>query len=144
MADLPELGISQLTVKLDTGAVSSSMHAKNIRYFRRHHGDWVRFELGDTVGMTKEDCRCESRLIGFRRIRSSSGHQTQRPVIETMMVLAGFYWTIELTLAHRPTMQFPLLIGRDALAGRCMVDCGQTFLANSRHSRLPCDPETLR
>jgi hypothetical protein len=136
-AALPELGVSQLTVKLDTGAVSSSIHAENIRYFRRNQTDWVRFDLGDRLGVVKEDCRCESRLLGFRSIRSSSGHQSRRPVIETTMVLAGFYWTIELTLARRRTMMFPLLIGRDALAGRCMVDCGRTFLANHRYLASP-------
>lgn len=136
-AALPELGISSLTVKLDTGAVSSSIHAENIRYFRRNQTDWVRFTFGDRLGVVGEDCRCESRLLGFRLIRSSSGHQSRRPVIETTMVLAGFYWTIELTLAQRRTMMFPLLIGRDALAGRCMVDCGQTFLANRRTPAPP-------
>jgi hypothetical protein len=136
MVGLPELGIEQLPVKLDTGAVSSSLHVEHIRYFRRNHGDWVRFDLGAGMGATKDDCRCESRLIGFRGIQSSSGHRSHRPVIETMMVLAGFYWTIELTLANRPTMQFPVLIGRDALSGRCLVDCGQIFLANSRYTAL--------
>jgi hypothetical protein len=129
MVGLPELGIEQLPVKLDTGAVSSSLHVEHIRCFRRNHGDWVRFDLGAGLGGAKDDCRCESRLLGFR-------HRSHRPVIETMMVLAGFYWTIELTLANRPTMQFPILIGRDALSGRCLVDCGQTFLANSRYTTL--------
>ena len=136
MVGLPELGIDQLPVKLDTGAVSSSIHADNIRFFRRNQAEWVRFDLGAGLAPPKDDCRCESRLIGFRRIQSSSGHRSLRPVIETMMVIAGFYWTIELTLASRPTMQFPVLIGRDALSGRCLVDCGQTFLANVRSTYL--------
>lgn len=137
--DLPELGISQLAVKLDTGAVSSSIHADNIRIFRRHQADWVRFDLCDSLGIPREESRCETRLLGYRRIRSSSGHQAQRPVVETTLVLAGFYWTIELTLAHRPTMHFPVLLGRDALAGRCMVDCGQIFLSHQRHNKTQRD-----
>jgi hypothetical protein len=136
LVGLPELGIDQLPVKLDTGAVSSSLHVERIRYFRRNQGDWVRFDLGAGMAAAKDDCRCESRLLGLRTIQSSSGHRSLRPVIETTMVLAGFHWTIELTLANRPTMQFPVLIGRDALSGRCLVDCGQTFLANSRYTTL--------
>jgi hypothetical protein len=134
LAGLPELGIDQVTVKLDSGAVSSSLHAEKISIFRRHHADWVRFEIGAGIAGMEEGMRYEAPLLGLRRIQSSSGHRSIRPVIETTMSLAGFYWSIELTLANRPTMQFPLLIGRDALAGRCLVDCGRTYLASSRHS----------
>jgi hypothetical protein len=132
MLGFPELGIAQVAVKLDTGAVLSSIHVEDYQIFKRNHGEWVRFDHG--VGLTGvgDDCRCESRLVGFRRIQSSSGHRSSRPVIETTMVLAGFHWTIELTLANRPTMQFPILIGRDAISGRCLVDCGRTFLARTR------------
>jgi hypothetical protein len=134
LVGLPELGIDQVTVKLDSGAVSSSLHAEKISIFRRHHLDWVRFEIGAGIAGMEEGMRYEAPLLGLRRIQSSSGHRSIRPVIETTMSLAGFYWSIELTLANRPTMQFPLLIGRDALAGRCLVDCGRTYLASSRHS----------
>jgi hypothetical protein len=133
-AGLPELGIDQVTVKLDSGAVSSSLHAEKISIFRRHHADWVRFEIGAGIAGMEEGIRCEAPLLGLRRIQSSSGHRSIRPVIETTMSLAGFYWTIELTLANRPTMQFPLLVGRDAVAGRCLVDCGRTYLVSLRRS----------
>jgi hypothetical protein len=136
MASLPELGVPQVPVKLDTGAVSSSIHVENIKVFRRNQNEWVRFDLGEGLADPNEDCRCESQLLGFRRIQSSSGHRTLRPVIETMIRIAGFYWTIELTLASRPTMQFPVLIGRDALSGRCLVDCGQSFVAHSRYTTM--------
>lgn len=134
LAGLPELGVDELTVKLDSGAVSSSLHAEKVSIFRRHQADWVRFEIGSGIAGMADEMRCEAPLLGFRRIQSSSGHRSVRPVIETTMSLAGFYWTIQLTLANRPTMQFPLLVGRDALAGRCLVDCGQTFLATPHHS----------
>lgn len=131
--DMPELGLDQLTAKLDSGAVLSSLHAEDIRILRRKGGDWVRFEVAETMENGSPRLRCESPVVSYKRIQSSSGHRTMRPVIETMLVMAGFHWSIELTLASRPTMQFPLLIGRDALAGRCLVDCGSTFVASHRN-----------
>jgi hypothetical protein len=37
---------------------------------------------------------------------------------------------VELTLTCRKKMQFPLLVGRNAIEGRCLIDCGRTFLAS--------------
>jgi hypothetical protein len=90
----------------------------------------VQFEIGTEFGLLDSLMLCESRLTGMKRIQSSSGHLTVRPVVETMLSLGGFHWPVELTLTCRKKMQFPLLVGRNAIEGRCLIDCGRTFLAS--------------
>jgi hypothetical protein len=119
---LPELGVDAVVAKLDSGAAHSEL-------FRRGTGDWVRFELGDELEPFDAVRICEARVSSVHRVQSSSGHVSVRPVIETMMLLAGFQWPVHLSLTSRKGMQFPLLIGRSALAGRCLVDSGRTHLA---------------
>lgn len=127
---LPEFSLEGVACKLDSGAAISSLHVQSLRYFRRSGWDWVRFEIGTEFGLLDSPLICESRLFGMKRIQSSSGHLTIRPVVETMLSLGGFHWPVELTLTCRKQMQFPLLVGRDAIEGRCLIDCGRTFLAS--------------
>lgn len=126
---LPELGVDAVVAKLDTGAAHSALHVQHLELFRRGAGDWVRFELGDELESFDAVRVCEARVSSVHRVQSSSGHVSVRPVIETMMLLAGFQWPVHLSLTSRKGMQFPLLIGRSALSGRCLVDSGRTHLA---------------
>ncbi len=127
---LSELGIDRMHAKLDTGAALSSLHALEIEHFRRNGWDWVRFDIVDdcSTGVGSEVITCEAPLMGFRHIRSSNGHVMMRPMIETTMTLGGFHWTVEFTLCDRNELQFRALVGRNALAGRCVVDSGRTHI----------------
>ena len=123
---LPELGVDRLHAKLDSGATISSLHASDIVEYPRGKQTWVRFSvLGDLSGA---ECsyQCRAKLIEYRSIRSSNGHVALRPVIETLMYIAGFQWPIEVTLSNRETLECRMLIGRLALAGRCLVDCSRS------------------
>lgn len=123
---LPELGVDRLHAKLDSGATVCSLHAERIEEFTKGRETWVRFSvLGDhdSDGLSYQ---CDAKLVGYRSIRSSNGHIASRPVIETILYIAGFQWPIELTLSNRETLECRMLIGRMALAGRCLVDCSRS------------------
>jgi hypothetical protein len=49
-------------------------------------------------------------------------------VIRTPIRIDGAEWPIELTLTDRGAMQFRMLLGRTALAGRFVVDPTRSFL----------------
>jgi hypothetical protein len=52
-----------------------------------------------------------------------------RAVIETTMVLGNDSWPIELTLVRRDLMGFRMLVGRQALRRRVVVNPARSFLA---------------
>jgi hypothetical protein len=51
-----------------------------------------------------------------------------RPVIRTRAVLGGDAWPIEITLVNRDVMGFRMLLGRQAVRHRFVVDPGRSFL----------------
>ncbi len=128
---LPELGIAAIKAKIDTGARSSSLHACNIETFDRGGKAWVRFDVHPLQRDTTRSVRAEAAVLEFRHIRSSSGHQSLRPVIRTAMALGGRQWLVELTLAARDEMGFRMLLGREALRRRFVVDPGQSYLVST-------------
>ncbi|QDU79307.1 hypothetical protein Pla110_10150 [Polystyrenella longa] len=124
---LPELGIEQIKVKVDTGARSSSLHAYDLSYFERRGTRFVRFKVHPLQRKTTEIVTTEAEVVDVRSVRSSSGKANMRPVIMTNMTLLGQTWSIELTLANRDEMGFRMLLGREAFRGRFLVDAGKSY-----------------
>jgi hypothetical protein len=124
---LPELGVTRIKAKVDTGARSSSLHAFDVELFTRRGRRMVRFEVHPLQRSTRPRVVAEVELHDMRTVRSSSGHETLRPVIVTPVEFAGGSWDVELTLANRDTMGFRMLLGRQAVRGRLLVDPGRSF-----------------
>lgn len=127
---LPELGILAIKPKIDTGAASSSIHAMHLKTFHRDGATWVRFDVHPEQRSSRVTVRVEAPVHEFRMVRSSSGHAAKRPVIVTPVEIAGQRWPIELTLANRDQMGFRMLLGRQALRGRFLVDAGRSYVAS--------------
>ena len=126
---LPDLGIAKIKAKIDTGAQTSSLHAATQETFQRDGMSFVRFTTMPVQGDASEIVECEAEVVGFRRVRSSTGHSHQRPVIVTTAEVSGESWRIEVTLADREGMSFRMLLGREALRGRFLVNAEESFLA---------------
>lgn len=124
---LPELGVAKIKAKIDTGARSSSLHAFDVKVFERDGQSYVRFKVHPLQRSTKETIDVEAPVLEFRKVRSSSGHAGRRPVIVTTVEALGQSWPIELTLANRDAMGFRMLLGREAVRGRMLVDAQASY-----------------
>ena len=67
-------------------------------------------------------------MLDERWITDSGGHKALRPVIRTMLTMAGDSWPIEVSLGPRDTMKFRMLLGRTAMRNRLRVDPAASFL----------------
>ncbi|NII09839.1 RimK/LysX family protein [Oleiagrimonas sp. C23AA] len=124
---LPDLGIPALRAKLDTGARSSSLHVESLETFRRHGDDWLRFAVR-SYGRRGLMHGCEMPACDRRRVTDAGGHSSVRWFIRSAVILAGESFEIELNLADRRSMRFPMLVGRSALEGRFAVDPAQSYV----------------
>lgn len=124
---LPALGVMKIKAKIDTGARSSSLHAYDVKVFERDGKPFVRFEVHPIQRSTRETIVVEAPVLEFRKVRSSSGHAHRRPVIVTTVEALGQSWPIELTLANRDAMGFRMLLGREAVRGRMLVDALKSY-----------------
>ena len=125
---LVSLELPPIKAKIDTGARSSSLHAIELEIFERGETPWVRFKVHPLQRDARLTLAAEAEVAGYRTVRSSSGHLSRRPVIVTEVELLGRRWPIELTLANRDEMGFRMLLGRQAVRRRCLVDPGRSFL----------------
>ena len=126
---LPRLSIPSIKAKIDTGARSSALHAFDVEHFRRRSRDWVRFLVHPFQDDTQTTVRCEAPLVDERWVRSSNGKRELRPVVQTNIAFAGDAWPIEVTLTSRDVMGFRMLLGRQAIRRRFLVDPGRSYLA---------------
>lgn len=125
---LPDLDIPRIKVKVDTGARSSSLHAYDIEVFSRGRRDFVRFTVHPVQRETRTTIHCVAELYEHRHVKSSSGHREYRPIIRTAIELGGERWPIDLTLTTRDAMGFRMLLGREAIRKRFLVDPGRSYL----------------
>jgi hypothetical protein len=132
---LPDLGIAQIKAKIDTGARSSALHAFDVETFSGDDKTMVRFKVHPYQRDTHRTVSAEAELIDQRQVRNSGGHAQLRPVIQTMVELNGERWLIELTLTNRDVMGFRMLLGRQAVRKRFLVDAGRSFVQSSTRKR---------
>lgn len=123
----PELGIGSIKARVDSGAKTSSIHAENINVYSRHGEQWVSFDVMP-LQKSRRSVRCEAKLIDKRVIKSSTGDREKRYVVQTTLKIANQIWTIELTLANRDSMGFRMLLGREAMGSKFIVDPSEDFL----------------
>lgn len=122
LCDLPELSISDLNVRVDTGATTSSLHVDNIDDFERDGEAWVSFDIHPDIHQVTKIVRREAKIEARRNVKSSTATREKRYVITTNIVMAGMSWPIQLTLTDRSEMSYLMLLGREAMQGRLIVD----------------------
>lgn len=124
---LPDLNIPAIKARVDSGAKTSSIHAFNIQPFKRDSQPWVSFEVHPIQNDRKTSIRCEAPIIDRRHVKSSSGSSEKRFVIMSTLVLGGNTWKIELTLNNRDSMGYRMLLGREAMKDRMLVDPASSY-----------------
>ena len=116
---LPEIG-ETLQAKMDTGALTASLSAKNIETFTRDGEPRVRFQLA-TKGAS--DKVYEHKVARISKIKNRADEDddkeepasAKRPVVDLEMRLGSVKRTVEVNLTDRSSFNYPLLIGAKAL-----------------------------
>lgn len=114
--------------KLDTGALTSSMHAENIERFKKDGDEWVRFtvELEDIDSKEDVRTRLERKMVRDIKVRGAGGAE-ERPVVLMKVCLGNQMYQEQFSLNDRDKMNYPVLIGRRTLEKVGLVDSSKTF-----------------
>jgi hypothetical protein len=130
--DLPDLGICSLHVRVDTGAKTSSLHVDNIDSFEKNGKSWVSFDLHPDIHDVDKVQRVNLPIKGQKVVKSSSADKEKRLVIKTLIRLGDKEWPIKLTLTDRSEMNYLMLLGREAMKDKIMVDPSEKYLLKQK------------
>jgi len=128
-ANFPELGLKDIDIKMDTGAYTSAIHCHKIEKKEKEGKEVVVFTLLDPSHIQYSEQEFSTAKYHEKSIKNSFGNSEKRFVIETIILLFGKQYPIELSLSERGGMKFPILIGRKFLMGKFIVDCSQHDLS---------------
>jgi hypothetical protein len=117
-----------LPARIDTGAETASLDARNIELFERNSQRWVRFEI--LHPQTAEPLPVERKLTRMVVILQSNSDQAERrPVIKMGITIGHISQTAEFTLSDRSHLDYQVLIGRNVLMDVMVVDVSQKHIA---------------
>ncbi|AMD01267.1 hypothetical protein LOKO_02204 [Halomonas chromatireducens] len=128
----------EVKAKLDSGALTSSLDARDIERFEKEGEEWVRFRLelvdeasGETFSET-----LERPLYRDIRVRGAGGRD-ERLVVLMKICLGRAVYEEQVGLRNREEMHYPLLLGRRTIGHLGLLDVTRTFL-----NAAECDEDT--
>jgi hypothetical protein len=119
----------KLPAKLDTGADTTSLDARNIRRSRRNGEDYVRFVVTEPV--SGQSVELEKPFVRAVRIKAHGNDGARRVVVRMRICIGDRSRSVEVNLVDRAHYEFPLLLGRNALRDVAVID------PNLRRTREP-------
>jgi ribosomal protein S6--L-glutamate ligase len=124
---LPALDLPAIKARVDSGAKTSSLHAINITTLEEGEKKFVAFDVQPIHGNKSILKRCKAEIVGRRIVKSSSGESEKRFVIKTTLSLGQENWDIEITLTNRDSMDYKMLLGREAMHDRILINPNHSF-----------------
>ena len=129
---LPELGLPAIKVKVDTGARTSALHAFELYPFMEKGIQRIEFSTSPLQHNIDTVIRCKANVIDNRIVTNSGGHKEDRWVIETPLSIGPYSWPVEITLTARDNMKFRMLLGRNAIKNRALVDSSASYIVGQK------------
>jgi hypothetical protein len=118
----------QLLGRIDTGAQTSSITALNIEKYERDGKKWVRFEVPNTA--TNKNVKFERPLTRIVSIKRHGAPPVARPAVKLLVSIGTIKCSCEFSLTDRSSYEFPVLIGRNFLSGRAVVDVSRKHVTH--------------
>lgn len=116
--DFPKLGLFNIDVKTDTGAYTSAIHCSQI--IEEDHS--LKCVFNSTTHQNFGETEIVFDKFSRTNVKSSNGFKENRYKVKSEVIFFGKTYKINLTLSTRDDMKFPVLIGRQFLKKKFLVD----------------------
>ena len=119
---------------MDTSSETSSLDARDLQIYTLEGQKWAKFKM-KVNGENKPGVLFETKVIRFDRVKQSSQKSlVRRPVIKMNVTMGNYHKELELNLMSRKRYYYPLLIGRNFIAGVAVVDVSKKRMHGSGKS----------
>jgi hypothetical protein len=125
IVDFPELELSGIGIKVDTGAYTSSFHCHNIEV----QNGILKCQFLDPHHEKFHDKVLSFAEFSEKSVRSSNGITEHRFFIKTQIRIFNKTYPIVLSLTERGSMRSPVLLGRKFITKRFVVDTSKKNLS---------------
>jgi hypothetical protein len=119
---LPDMLV--MKARIDTGAGMTSMAAGELVEFERDGKAWVRFSI---TGRSQQAVEIERPVARYIEIKQHNGESQRRPVVLIGLSLGPIEEQVEVSLTDRSEYLYRLLIGRNFLRDRAIVNVSRKF-----------------
>ena len=123
--DFPELNISGLEAKIDTGAYTTALHCHDIEVREINGKQMLCFYLLDPMHPEFNDAEQQFENFTKKTIKNSSGEAEERFIIKTLVKLGHKNIRSAISLTDRGSMRYPVLIGRKMVKNKFIIDVNQ-------------------
>jgi hypothetical protein len=113
-----------LRARIDTGAKTTSMDARNITPFERDGKRWVKFSVYDG----EKEYKVERPVYDTVLIKRHGNESQRRYMVKIRVSIDEVSQLIPVSLTDRSSYEFPILIGRNFLKDYFMVDVSKNNL----------------
>lgn len=135
-ADFPEFFLSEIDLKIDSGAYTSSIHCSKIKETSLNGEPIIIFTLLDPEHSFYNSKEFTSNNYASKIVKSSNGISEKRFRILTEIVIFNKIFPIYLTLSERKDMKFPILLGRKFLNKKFVIDTTKKNLSHKLKNTL--------
>lgn len=143
-ADFPDLHLSNIDLKVDTGAYTSSIHCHQIEECKTGAESHLKFRLLDPSHPDYNEKEFTVKNYKKKKIKNSFGKSENRFVIQTNIILFNKEFSIELSLSERSEMKYPILIGRKLLNKNFVVDTSKRNISFKLKQKNSSEPESVQ
>lgn len=134
LIDLPELRLYNIQAKTDTGAETSVLHCEDFIIFEEDGQQFISFHIKPNLNEAEVNSFTFP-IYRQRKVKSSFGQTEKRHVFFTKIRLFDRLYNIKLSLRDRSSMTYPMLLGKNFIKGKFLVDVSRRNLAkNSIHN----------
>lgn len=131
IADFPTFNLKDVSVKIDSGAYTSTIHCSQVQETKE--GLAVVFLSEEEEGYTGETKLFKH--FHSKKVRSSSGELQERYSIKGEIILFGHVYKTEFTLSKRDMMRYPVLLGRKLLSHNFIIDTSLSNLSQQNKNQ---------
>ena len=129
--DFPEWGLRNVRVKIDTGARTSALGVEACELVEADGRRVARLRLAPYRRRPERTAVVEAPVLRMVHVTNSGGGREERPLIGALIRLGPVCKRIRLTITSREGLRFPMILGREALAGSFVVDVGRKYVLRS-------------